>query len=142
VEHYYTVGVSFDNGTTLFTGKTYFTPVSENLDVKSIAHAPMKVVLDTEVDVYAELNSTEHVDKVQLYHCQGDACFAPIEMTELENGTYHARIGPFETEDEVKYNVTTIFRDGGRTWAPWRCWPSWPVWRWDAGGRTGRSEPP
>ncbi len=116
VEHYYTVGVSFDNGTTLFTDKVYFTPVSEDLEVKSIGHAPAKVVMGSEVDVYAELNSTVNVDLVQLFHCQGDVCFAPITMTKLDNGTYHARIGPFDTEEEVKYNVTTLFKDGDATW--------------------------
>ena len=116
VEHYYTIGVMFDNGTTLFTDKVYFTPVSEDLVVKSIDHAPSEVTTGTEVDVYTELNSTEHVDMVQLYHCQGDVCFAPIEMTKLANGTYHARIGPFDTVEEVKYNVTTTYKDGDRTW--------------------------
>ena len=64
VEHYYTVGVMFDNGTTLFTDKVYFTPITEDLVVKSIDHAPSEVATGAEVDVYTELNSTEHVDLV------------------------------------------------------------------------------
>lgn len=116
IEYHFNVGVNFENGTTLYTEDIYFTAISEGLEVKSLDHAPAKVVMGSEVDVYTELNSTVNVDLVQLFHCQGDVCFAPITMTKLDNGTYHARIGPFDTEEEVKYNVTTLFKDGEATW--------------------------
>jgi hypothetical protein len=117
--YHFEVIVNFDNGTSDDTAYIYFTAVSQELELKSLKQAPENVILDTEVDVYAELNTTEFVDQVLLYHCQGDVCFQPLTMTKLANGTYHARFGPFDTEEVVKYNVTTLFKDGERSWTSW-----------------------
>jgi hypothetical protein len=119
ITYHFEVIVNFENGSSDDTEYIYFTAVSQDLELKSLNQAPENVVLDTEVDVYAELNTTEFVDQVLLYHCQGDVCFAPLTMTKLANGTYHARFGPFDTKEVVKYNVTTLFKDGERSWTSW-----------------------
>ena len=119
ITYHFEVIVNFENGSSDDTEYIYFTAVSQDLELKSLDRAPENVVLGTEVDVYAELNSTEFVDQVLLYHCQGDVCFAPLTMTKLGNGTYHSRFGPFDTKEAVKYNVTTIYKDGERSWTSW-----------------------
>ncbi len=119
IEYHFEVIVNFENGSSDDTEYIYFTAVSEDLELKTLNQAPENVVLDTEVDIYAELNDTEHVDQVLLFHCVGDVCLLPITMTELDNGTYHARFGPFDTEELVKYNITTLYKDGERSWTSW-----------------------
>ncbi len=119
IEYHFEVIVNFENGSSNDTEYIYFTAVSQDLELKSLNQAPENVVLDTEVDIYAELNHTEFVDQVLLYHCVGDVCLLPLTMTELDNGTYHTRFGPFDTEDVVKYNITTVYEDGERSWTSW-----------------------
>jgi hypothetical protein len=108
--------VQLDNGSTWSSEYIHFMPVSTVLEVAEIFHSPGKVLLNKEVDVYVTLEDIENVTAVHLTHCKGDVCYTPIEMVAQSNGTYHARIGPFSTEEEIKYNVTASYEDGHTAW--------------------------
>lgn len=118
-EHYFSIAVEYDNGTWVYNEDTYFTPQeapSQDLETESIEHAPSKVITDEEVDIYTKLANETGVTEVVLQHCLGASCFTPVAMTRLDNGSYHARIGPFDTTDEIKYNVTVTYSSGHKAW--------------------------
>lgn len=115
-QHYFTIKVELENGTFVDSDKVYFTPISHDLMVETVGISPGKVRVGDEVDVYAELSDTKNITDVDIYHCVGETCLLPIPMTLLANGTYHARIGPFDTKEEVKYNITATYADGHLAW--------------------------
>lgn len=116
-EYHFNITVLFVNGSKVWTDDTYFQAVSTDLGTESLERVPEKVKVGAEIDVYTELTDDTGVSDVSLYYCQGDLCFNPIPMTELANGSYHARIGPFDNPDEeIKYNITVLYEDGHRAW--------------------------
>jgi hypothetical protein len=118
-EHYFSIAIEYDNGSWVYNENTYFTPQeapSKELETESIEHAPSEVIVDEEVDIYTKLANETGVSEVVLQHCLGTSCFTPVTMTRLDNGSYHARIGPFDTTDEIKYNVTVTYSSGHKAW--------------------------
>jgi hypothetical protein len=116
VLHHYNITILFTDGTRDWTDDVYFTPVTSDLEVKFLEHAPGNVIIGEEVDIYTELADDTGVTDVTLQHCRGDVCFTPVQMTQLDNGTYHARVGPFDTDEEIKYNVTVTYDNGHKAW--------------------------
>ena len=119
MEYHYSVAVQYENDTLVYTDYIYFDAVSHDLATSSIEMAPSKVMTGSEVDVYVKLNDTDFLDEVTLQYSQGGDAFDPVVMTLGANGTYSARIGPFDSTDEVTYNVTATYKDGDATWTSW-----------------------
>jgi hypothetical protein len=117
--YYFQISIQLDNGTVIMSDKVYFTPITHELTVESIGHEPATVKLGKKVTVTVELPTEENVSTVSLFHCQGDVCFTPVEMTRISEGVYEAEIGPFDKKEEIKYNVTVAFDDGARQWEAW-----------------------
>jgi hypothetical protein len=121
-EYYFIVRVSYENASFLESQKTYFTPLappSENLEYKTLEHAPATINVGDEMDVYIELNDTTDVEKVVLSVCLGEElCFTPVIMTVQANGTYHARVGSLDKAEQYKYNVTVEYASGHKAWTP------------------------
>jgi hypothetical protein len=115
-EYHFNITIHYANGTRAWTDDIYFDAVTTDLGTLKLEHIPGKVIIGKEVDVYTVLDNETGVSDVSLLHCQGDVCFNPVPMTLLDNGSYHARIGPFDTADEIKYNVTATYEDGHRAW--------------------------
>ena len=115
-EYHFNITVHYSNGTRVWTDDISFYTVTTDLGTQDMEHVPSKVIIGKEVDVYAVLDNETGVSDVSLLHCQGDVCFNPVAMTRLDNGSYHARIGPFDTVEEIKYNVTVTYEDGHRAW--------------------------
>jgi hypothetical protein len=118
-EHYYYISVKYVNTTIVSTEYIYFTPVepfSTDLKVDNVTNVPVEVETDKEVEIFADLTNETGVAAVHVFHCKGDVCYAPVEMTQLQNGTYHTKIGPFDETEEIKYNITVTYDSGLKAW--------------------------
>jgi hypothetical protein len=112
------VQVQFDNATFWSSEYIHFTPLapSTDLEVESLTLGADEVKVDEKVDVYCNITDDTDIVLVQVMACQGDVCFTPVTMEKLANGTYHAEIGPFDSTDEVKYNVTAKYSNDNLAW--------------------------
>jgi len=115
-EYHFNITVAFTNGTRVWIDDIYFEAYTTDLESETFGHSPSKVKMGEEVDIYFKPADETGITSLFLYHCQGDVCFNPAAMTKLANGTWHARIGPFDTKEEIKYNVTATYDDGHTTW--------------------------
>jgi hypothetical protein len=111
-KYHFNVGVQFENGSMRFTDYAYFTPLPDAVELESVTMVPSTLKKGETADIYAVLLHAENITDIQLYHCQGDVCFTPVDMERLANGTYHASVGPFDKVEEVKYNVTITYEGG------------------------------
>jgi hypothetical protein len=117
-EYHFNVTVHLTDDSKEWTDDIYFDAVSTDLDTEMLGHVPVEVKVGDEIDVFAQLTDETGVSAVSLFYCEGDLCHNPATMTKLDNGTYHARIGPFDNpDDEVKYNVTVTYEDGHKAWS-------------------------
>jgi len=115
-EYHFNITVVFTNGSRVWNDDIYFDAYTTTLDSQTFEHSPAKVRIGEEVDVYFKPAEETGISSLVLYHCRGDVCFNPITMTKLTNGTWHARIGPFDTKEEIKVNVTASYEDGHTAW--------------------------
>ncbi|MGA1822186.1 MAG: Ig-like domain-containing protein [Thermoplasmatota archaeon] len=58
------------------------------------------VTVSVDIDVYDTA-----VTSVELTHCVGDVCLAPIDMDSLGGDSYQTVIGPFQGGDEIMYEI-------------------------------------
>jgi hypothetical protein len=117
--YHFNITVEYDNGTRAWTEDHSFSPVeapSTELGVVSLAREPQTVKADDGVDVYCLPEDPANVTSMQVMYTVDGAAKAPVDMTKLANGTYHATIGPFSKDSQVAYNVTATLASGSKAW--------------------------
>ncbi len=115
-EYHFNITVVYTNGSRAWNDDIYFDAYTTSLDSETFQHSPAKVRMGEQVDIYFKPADETGIASLVLYHCRGDVCFNPVTMTKLTNGTWHARIGPFDTKEEIKVNVTATYDDGHSAW--------------------------